>query len=93
MPLFKPTDQPRRGEFKPRRRASINRLEIPDNIRRDVILERDPCYCGNVRQLFDNVRAGRVEQATSVAIREWLIMASLRRNHVSLAEARRLARA
>ena len=84
---FKPTDK--RREFKPRRPAAINHIEIPACVQRDIILERDPVFCGNMRQLKDSPLPAQQKGAH----RNWLVMASLRRNHVPLSEARRLASA
>lgn len=71
-------------------RAVENRL---DQIKLAIILEHDSQYAGNFKQLRDNVAAGKVAAEQLPAHRDWLIMASLRRNKVSEKEANRLIRA
>ena len=86
---FKPNDRAPRFHSRPQR--GLGHIQIGDDVRRAVILESDKCFTGNFRQLKEQVRAGKLTRAESVAIEQWLVASSLRRNHVPLAEARRLA--
>jgi hypothetical protein len=71
-------------------RAVESRL---DALKRDILIEHDSVFAGNFKQLRENVSAGKVPQERMSSIREWLVMSSLRRNHVSQPEANRLLRA
>jgi hypothetical protein len=64
-----------------------------DQIKRDLILENDPIYAGNIRQLRQDTVSGRVPLERSRNCDRWLAMSSLRRNHVPMSEAKRLMRA
>ena len=82
------------------RKRQNDMIEIPasiqrslDGIKRSIILDNDPVFSGNFRQLKEATQAGRVPESTSGNIAQWLIMSSMRRNHVSAQEARRLLRA
>jgi hypothetical protein len=93
MQRFKPNDKrPSRG-FRPARQRGLQSIQIGDSFKRDLILEGDRVYCGNIRQLHEGQRSGKIAPTEGLAIAKWLLMSSLRRNHVSATEARRLANA
>jgi hypothetical protein len=80
-----------RNKFKSKLERSVDhRL---DQLKRDILLENDVIYSGNVRQLRESVTLGKVKPEQVQSHLEWLAQASLRRNHVSPNEARRLMRA
>ncbi len=93
MPTFKPNDRARRA-FRPRPpKRELVSIQIPDCVKRDIILERDKLFCGSVTSLLNSVREGKTSEARLPAMRQWLVMASLRRNHIPLHEANRMLRA
>lgn len=61
-----------------------------DQLKRDIILENDRVYTGNIICLQEATQRGSVPVETSFNVRKWLVMSSLRRNHVPMSEARRI---
>jgi hypothetical protein len=94
MQRFKPNDKrPSRGFRPARQKRGLQSIQIGDSFKRDLILEGDRVYCGNIRQLHEGQRSGKITESEGKAIHGWLVLSSLRRNHVSATEAKRLASA
>lgn len=80
----------------PSKRMALAKRQRPDPnlcVRRDEILEADPTFCENLRNLYRRVRAGKLPKEAVRSIQPNLVMAALRRAGFSLRHSEQLARA
>ena len=71
--------------------ATLHRILIEPCIQRDLILEQDAVFCMNARQLKHRAVQRKIDVPQYKAIHGWLVAAALRRAHVPLQQARRMA--
>jgi len=72
-----------------RKNITINPIRLPLEVQRSIILENDPVYCHNLRQL----NQAQVEPQQYHDMQVWLMKSSLRRAHVPVHLASRMVSA
>lgn len=68
------------------RTTSINHVEIPPQVRRDVILEHDAVYIENNLALTRRMASGKIAPEQFRSTQQWLQEAAMRRAHISRSE-------
>jgi hypothetical protein len=76
-----------------RKAVVLQRITIPAEIRRDIILEHDQVYASNLQMLCRRILSGKVPQVMFNRIQPNLAMAALRRAGVNMRESTRLLHA